>query len=80
MEATTKTVSASNLPWLKFENKKYRFENGWRFELGLDTAKQGSGIFTVSNLNPNPRVLIRNFIRDRLENQEGYKWSDRTPP
>jgi len=61
----------------KFENEKDKLENGTLFEYGLDTAKQGSGMLSVSNLKPNPRDLIADFIRYRLENQDHYVWKNR---
>ena len=64
----------------KFENEKDKLENGTLFEYGLNTANQGSGMLSVSNLKPNPRDLIADFIRYRLENQEGYVWRNRGGP
>lgn len=61
----------------KFEDEKDKLKNGTLFEYGLNTANQGSGILSVSNLRPNPRDLIANFIRARLENQDGYMWKNR---
>jgi pimeloyl-ACP methyl ester carboxylesterase len=64
----------------KFENEKDKLENKSLFEYGLDTKSQGSGMLSVSNLKPNPRDLIADFIRYRLENQEGYVWRNRGGP
>lgn len=61
-----------------FPTEKARLENGTLFEYGLDTKTQGSGMLSVSNLKPNPRDLIANFIRYRLENQVGYVWKNRS--
>ncbi len=61
----------------KFENEKDKLENGTLFEYGLNTANQGSGMLSVSNLKPNPRDLIADFIRYRLENQDRYAWKHR---
>ena len=60
-----------------FRDEKDKLKNGTLFEYGLNTANQGSGILSVSNLRPNPRDLIANFIRARLENQDGYMWKNR---
>ncbi|MBT4694635.1 MAG: hypothetical protein HOB73_14960 [Planctomycetaceae bacterium] len=62
----------------KFENEKDKLENGSLFEYGLNTANQGSGILSVSNLKPNPRDLIADFIRYRLENQDRFGWKNRS--
>ena len=62
----------------EFEDEKDKLENGTLFEYGLNTANQGSGILTVSNLKPNPSDLIANFIRNRLENQDRFVWKNRS--
>lgn len=62
----------------EFEDEKDKLKNGKLFEYGLNTANQGSGILTVSNLKPNPSDLIADFIRNRLENQEGFVWKNRS--
>ena len=61
----------------KFENEKDKLENGTLFEYGLNTANQGSGMLSVSNLKPSPRDLIADFIRYRLEKQDRYVWKNR---
>ena len=62
----------------EFEDEKDKLENGTLFEYGLNTANQGSGILTVSNLKPNPSDLIADFIRNRLENQDRFVWKNRS--
>jgi pimeloyl-ACP methyl ester carboxylesterase len=62
----------------KFVNEKDKLEKGSLVEYGLDTDTQGSRMLSVSNLKPNPRDLIANFIRYRLENQGGYVWRNRS--
>ena len=63
----------------KFENEKDERENKKLWEYGLATSKQGSSLLTVPNLKPSLSALIGNFIKMRLENQEGFAWQNRDP-